>query len=398
MSSDALLFPTFFFDSELFCANCNQIKNFKIFSQEKYDKNYGKGDIPPNKPLFCKCEGCGNAVIYATNEFAELQEEPTLELCKIWGMAILEAGDTVFHPTEGLCFVEGVNRISGSLPQIMLRNQNKEKIEIQLDIMPPCNKDSNVFYRIFPQNAANARIGDQIYHTETKLAGKVAGLEFNGEQAIFVKFEDGNIVRCCFEKDNHYLTDKVLEQNAKWRCRDLPYSHNLQIVSRAKVLYVKCIVANFAAVCELSKIIASIPQARCSIMHVFLEKENISPNDVYKELIRKGICLCNSYIELKNHEIYIMGFYSVKDTPKEIYKVLQKLPIKKANLNVRMRSDIKTVKTINASDHFIKIRRKGRNVHIDGWVKNEKEKKRANFKAFFSTFSFRIKNHLLVIS
>ncbi|MDR3000857.1 MAG: hypothetical protein LBU89_06290 [Fibromonadaceae bacterium] len=396
MSNEALLFPTYFFEGELFCRICAQIRKFEISSQEKYDKHYGKCDIPPNKPLFCQCVECDSTVIYATHEFAELQEEPMLGLCKIWGMANLEAGDAVFHPTEGLCTVESVNRFSNSLPEITLRDKNKKKIEAKLDIQT--QSKNNDFYRIFPQNAASARIGDQIYHTETKLFGKVVGLEFNGEQAIFVKFDDGKIERCCFEKDRHYLTDVVLEQSAKWRCKDLSFSQSLQIHSREKILYVKCLVANFATVCELEKVITSIPQARCFVMHVFLEKTNVGSNDVYKELTKKGICLCNGRVELRDWEAHITGFSSNKDIPESIHKALQKFPIKKIILKIRKRSDIKTIKTINEKDCFIKMSKMGRYIYIDGWVKSESEKKNANFTAFFSSFSFRIKNNLLVIN
>jgi len=114
VSTDASLFPIHFFDCNIFCVKCAQVKKFKIFSQEKYDKNYEKSKIPPHKPLFCRCGECGNTTIYATNEFAELQEDPTLELCKIWGKGSLAAGDRVFHPTEKLCTIENVNRAYGS--------------------------------------------------------------------------------------------------------------------------------------------------------------------------------------------------------------------------------------------------------------------------------------------
>ncbi len=397
MSTDASLFPIHFFDGEIFCEKCAQVREFKIFSQEKYNKHYSKSEIPPNKPLFCKCKECSNTVIYATNEFAELQEEPTLGLCKIWGTGNLEAGDLVFHPTEDLCTVESVNRIS-STPQATLRKQNKEKIEIQLGALPIGEQNAGVFYRLFPQNAVNARIGDQIYHTETKRVGVVAGLEFNGGQAIIIRFENGELAKCPCEKSPHYLTDKILELNTRWRCRDLPYSQNLQIISHSKVLHVNCWLPNFNAVCELDKIILSIPQVRCFIMHVILEKADVSSNDIYRELMRKCVHICHCNIELKNQEAYITGFYSAKDTPKNIYRALQKLSIKKINLDIRMRPDIKTIKTINESDYFIKISKMGKEVHIDGWVKSEKEKKKAKWKAFFCSFCFRIENHLLVIS
>jgi hypothetical protein len=397
VSTDASLFPIHFFNSEIFCEKCAQIRKFKVFSQEKYDKHYSKSEIPPNKPLFCKCEKCSSTVIYATNEFAELQEDPTLGLCKIWGNGNLEAGDLVFHPTENLCMVESVNRIS-STSQITLKKQNKEKIEIQLESLPTYEQNADVFYRLFPQDAINARLGDHIYHTETKRVGVVAGLEFSDKQTVVIKFENGELAKCRCEKNSHYLTDKILELNAKWRCRDLPYSQNLQINSHSKILHVNCWIPNFDAVCELSKIIFSIPQVRCFIMHVILEKANISSNDIYKELIRKCVYLCNCNVELKSQETYITGFYSARGTPKNIYRALQKLSIKKINLDIRMRPDIKTIKTINESDCFIKISKMGKEVHIDGWVRNEKEKKRAKWMAFFCSFCFRIENHLLVIN
>ncbi|MDR1830154.1 MAG: hypothetical protein LBQ76_05210 [Candidatus Fibromonas sp.] len=398
MSTEASLFPIHFFDSEIFCQKCAHIRKFKVFSQEKYDKTYGKSEIPPNKPLFCKCEECNDTVIYATNEFLELQEEPTLGLCKIWGMANLETGDMVFHPEYKLCAVDSMNRISGSLPQITLINQKKEKIEIQLESQPVVEQNANVFYRLFPQNSQNARIGDQIYHTNTERIGKVIGLEFNGGQNIIIKYENGDIEKYHCEKLFYYLTDEVLELNAKWRCRDLPYSQNLQIYSRSKVLYVNCLAPNFNVVSELNKIISSIPQTRCFIMRIILEISNISSTEIYKELIRNGIYICRCNVELKNQDVFITGFYSVRDTPKNIYRALQKFPVKKIDLDIRMHSEIKTIKTINESDCFIKISRIGKNVHIDGWVKSEKEKKKAKLKAFFCSFSLRIENHLWVIS
>ena len=396
MSTDASLFPLHLLDNEMFCEQCKQIRNFKVFSQEKYDKHYGKSEIPPNKPLFCKCMKCDCTTIYATNEFAQLQEEPMLELCKIWGMGSLEAGDSVYHPKEKLCTVESISRIFGSLPQITLRNQNDEKIEIQLEAWPA--DEQNIFYRLFPQNAERARLGDHIYNTETKDVGTVVGLEFNGAQSLIVKFETGAIEKCPCKKTSHYLTDKLLELNVKWRCKDLPYSQNLQINSRAKVLHINCLIQNFNAVCELEKIISSIPQARCSIMHVILGKSNISSGEIYRELLRKCIYICNCKVELKNQEAYITGFYRDRGTPKEINRALQKFPIKKINLDIRMHTDIKTLKTINESDKFIKICKMGKEVHIDGWVNDKKEKRRAKLKAFFCSFCFKIENHLRVIS
>jgi hypothetical protein len=399
VSADASLFPIHFFDCVLFCERCAKIKKFKIFSQEKYDKNYGKSEIPPNKPLFCKCEECGNTVIYATNEFAELQEEPMLGLCKIWGKGNLEAGDHVFHPTQKLCSIESINRIYGSLPQITLRNQNNEKIEIQTDFQLSFDEDdANAFYRLFPQNAENARIGDKIYHTEMRLAGKIVGLEFNEQQKIIVKFENGDIEKCYCENNAYYLTDELLEQNVKWRCQDLPYSRNLQIHSRSKVLNISCFVPNFNAICELSKIISSIPQVRCFIIRVVVEKSGINSNDIYKELVRNNIHICCCNVEFKNQEVYIAGFYSSKDISKNIHRVLSSFSIKKINLDIKMRSDIKVVKTINKDDCFIKISKMEEDFYIDGWVKNEKEKRKATFKAFFYSFSFRIENHLSVIN
>jgi hypothetical protein len=398
VSTDASLFPIYFFDCELFCEKCAQLKKFKIFSQKKYDKNYGKSEIPPNIPLFCKCVICGSTVMYATNEFAELQEEPTLGLCKIWGMSDLTAGDMVFHPTEKLCTVESINRIFGSLPQITLVNENKEKVEVQLDAQKPEEENTNVFYRLFPQNFEDVRVGDQIYNTETKLTGIVVGLKFNGGEIIIIKFENGAIEKAIYKKKFHYLTDNILELNAKWRCRDLSFSQNLQIRSIAKVLHVNCIVSNFNSVCELDKIISSIPQVRCSIMHVILDKADIDPNYIYKELLNKCVCICNCNIELKSQEAYITGFYHTKDTMKNIYRTLRKFPIKKINIGLSMRSDMKIIKTINANNYFIRISKMGKDVHIDGWVRSEKEKKRAKWLAFFYSLSFKIENHLWIIN
>jgi hypothetical protein len=399
VSTDASLFPIHFFDCNIFCEKCAYIKRFKIFSQEKYDKNYDKSRIPQNKPLFCKCEECGSTVIYATNEFAELQEEPTVGLCKIWGMGNLEAGDQVFHPTEKLCVIESVNRVYGSLPQITLRNQDNEKIEVQTDFQPPFNKDNtDVFYRLFPQDAKNARIGDRIYHTEMRLAGEIVGLEFNGGQKIIVKFENGDVEKCHCENNAHYLTDEFLMLNTQWRCRDLPYSRNLQIYSRSKVLNISCFVPNFNGISELNKVISSIPQVRCSIIHIVVERANLNSNEIYKELLKNNIHICCCYVEYKNQEVYIAGFYSAKDTQKNIYRILSKFSIKKITLDIKMRSGIKIIKTINEDNCFIKISKMEKDFHIDGWVKSEKEKRKATLKAFFYSFSFKIENHLLVIN
>jgi len=396
VSTDASLFPLHFFDCEIFCEKCKHIRKFKIFSQEKYDKNYGKSEIPPNKPLFCKCAVCDSQVIYATNEFAELQDEPAPELCKIWGMGNLEAGDLVFHPKEMLCVVESINKIAGSLPQITLRNQNKETIETLFEEFT--EGEQNSFYRLFPQSAENSRIGDRIYHTETERVGTVIGLEFNGGQAIVIQFETGSIEKCHCEKNAYYLTDDILELNARWRCRDLPYSQNLKINSHSKILSVNCLLPNFSAICELEKVISSIPQARCFIMHVFLKKFDINPNLIYSELLRKCIYLCCCNVEIKNQEAYITGFYNARNVSKSIHNALQKIPIKKIHLDIRMRADIKTIKTINENDRFIKISKMGKEVHIDGWVKSEKEKKKAKLRAFLHSFKFKIENHLRVIN
>jgi len=400
VSTDASLFPIHFFDCNIFCAKCVQVKKFKIFSQEKYDKNYEKNKIPPYKPLFCRCEECGSTVIYATNEFSELQEEPTLELCKIWGKGNLEAGDRVFHPTEKLCMIENVNRIYGStMPQVTLRKQNNEKIEVQVDFQQTYDEDNSAaFYRLFPQNAESARVGERIYNTEMERAGEVIGLEFNGGQKIIIKYEDGDIEKCFCENNANYLTDELLELNAKWRCRDFPYSRDLRIYSHAKVLYVSCFLQNFNSIGELNKIISSIPQIRCCIMHVVVKRAIINSNDIYKELLKNNIHICYCHVEYKNQEVYITGFYSAKDTPKDIYRALSRFSIRKINLDIKSRPGIKIVKTINRDDCFIKISKMEKIVHIDGWVKNEEEKRKATLKAFFYSFSFKIENHLLVIA
>jgi hypothetical protein len=395
VSKDASLFPIHFFNSEIFCEKCAQLRKFKIFSQEKYDKNYGKNEIPPNKPLYCKCDECEDTVIYATNEFAELQEDPALGFCKIWGMGNLEAGDNVFHPENGICSVDGVNRMHGSLPQIVLKKQGGEKIEV-----PAVEGSENNYaelYRLFPQDAENARIGDRIYNTETKEIGRVIGLEFNGGQKIVIEFENKEIAKCLCDSSENYLTDDFLEQNAIWRCKDLDFSQNMQISSNSKVLSVSSKVSNLNSICELDKIISSIPQVRCFIMHFVVVKSDISSSDIYKELVRNYVCICCCQIEFKNQEIHIAGFYYAKDTQKKIYRVLSKFPIKKVILDIKMRSDIKIIKTINESERFIRISKIGRKVHIDGWVATEKEKNSAKFKTFFSTFSFKIENHLWVI-
>jgi hypothetical protein len=400
VSTDASLFPIHFFDCNIFCVKCTQVKKFKIFSQEKYDKNYDKSRIPPHKPLFCKCEECGGTVIYATNEFSELQEEPTLELCKIWGKGSLEAGDRVFHPTEKLCMIENVNRIYGAtMPQITLRKQNNEKVDVQVDFKEIFNEnDSAAFYRLFPQNGEDARIGEKIYHTEMERIGEVIGLEFNGGQKIIVRFENGDIEKCHCKNNANYLTDKLLELNTQWRCRNSPNLRNLQIYSRAKVLNISCFVQNFNSIGELNKIISSIPQARCSIMHVVVERATLNSNYIYKELLKNNIHICCCHIEYQNQEVYITGFYSGKNTQKDIYRVLSRFSIKKITLDIKIRPSIKIIKTINRDNCFIKISKMEKKVHIDGWVKSEKEKGKATLKAFFYSFSFKIENHLLVIN
>jgi len=395
LSRDASLFSIHFFNSEIFCEECAQLRKFKIFSQEKYDKNYGKNEIPPNKPLFCKCDECENTIIYATNEFAELQEDPTLGFCKIWGMGNLEAGDNVFHPEKGICSVDGVNRMHGSLPQIVLKKQNGEKIEVPA--VEGSENNSAELYRLFPFDAENARIGDCIYNTETKEVGKVIGLEFGAEQKIVVEFENKEIAKCPCNNSENYLTDHFLEQNARWRCKNLDFSQNMQISSNSKVLSVSCKVSNLNSICELDKLISSIPQIRCFITHFVVTRSDINSNDIYKELVRNCIYLCCCRVEFKNQEIQIAGFYYAKDTQKKIYRVLSKFPIKKVILDIKMRSDIKVIKTINEGERFIRISKIEKIVHIDGWVPTEKEKNSARWKTFFSTFSFNIENHLLVL-
>jgi len=113
--------------------------------------------------------------------------------------------------------------------------------------------------------------------------------------------------------------------------------------------------------------------------------------------VRNCIFLCCCRVEFKNQEIQIAGFYYAKDTQKKIYRILSKYPIKKVILDIKMRSDIKVIKTINESERFIRISKIGKVVHIDGWVPTEKEKEAVKLKTFFSTFSFNIENHLLVI-
>jgi len=127
------------------------------------------------------------------------------------------------------------------MPQITLRNENYEKIDVQVDFKEIFNENENnadVFYRLFPQDGDNARIGEKIYHTEKGQVGEVIGLEFNGGQKIIIKFENGNIEKCLCKSNIKYLTDNLLVLNTQWRCRDYPYFQNLRIYSRAKVLNV----------------------------------------------------------------------------------------------------------------------------------------------------------------
>jgi hypothetical protein len=383
----------------LFCKECGRLRKFKIFSQEKYDKNYGKSEIPPNKPLFCKCEACENFVIYTTDEFAELQENANSGLCKIWGTANLEADDMVFHPENGVCIVDAVDRVYDSLPRLTLKNEEGKKIEIQAENLPDENAGHSpgTLYRLFPQDAENSRIGDPFYNTETGVAGKVIGLEFNGGQRIIIEFKSGEIEKYHCENNRNYLTDEILEQNAKWRCRDFDFFPNLQISSKSKILSVNCLVPDFKSACELDKTISSIPQVRCFIMHTDVEKTDIRRSDIYMELLKNCINICSCQIEFRNQEVYIAGFYSAKDIQKQIYRALAKFPIKKINLGIKLRPEIKTVKTINESERFVRISKLGKDFHIDGWVRSRREKKRTKLKSFFSTLSLRIENHLLVI-
>jgi hypothetical protein len=397
VSTDASLFPIYFFDCDIFCEKCAKIQKFRIFSQEKYDKNYSKHEIPPNRPLFCKCEECENSIIYATDEFAELYEDPTFGLCKIWGMGNLETGDQVFYPGKGSYSVDGIDRVYGSLPHIILKNQKGEKTEIEVEA-PLDENGSGELYRLFPQDAENARIGDKIYNTKTKTVGEVIGLEFNGGQTLIVKSKDGKIAKCHCENNVNYLTDEILELNAKWRCRDLKFFPKLNLSSKSKVLSVNCVVPNFKSVCELDKIISSIPQVRCFLKHISVEKARVNSNDIYKELIKNCIYICCCYVKYENQEVNITGFHFTKDIQKKIHRALAKFPIKRIYFDIKMRPDLKIVKTINLSNCFIRISKMGKEVHIDGWVRNEKLKKRAKLYAFLRCFSFRIENHLLIMN
>lgn len=399
MSKDAALFPIHFFDCGIFCEKCVHLRNFRIFSQEKYDKNYGKSEIPPGKPLYCKCDVCGTPVIYATGEFAELQEDPKNGFSKIWGNGSPETGDHIFHPEHGVCTVDGVDRLYGSSPYVTLKNQNDEKIKIQIE-NPPEESENNLgeLYRLLPQDAENARIGDSVYHTKTGLAGKVIGLEFNGMQSVIVKFEDGKIVRCHCEDNVYYLPDDIIRRNAVWRCRDLKFFHNLEISSHSKILNVTCLAPDFKSVRKLNRIISSIPQIRCFIIHVDVRRSRIDSNEIHKELIKNCIYICCCNIQVEDQDIYISGFYSNREIPKNIYRILSKYPVKKITLDIKMRTDMKTIRTINEDSHFIKINKIGKEIHIDGWVGSEKEKRKAKFTAFFCSPSFRIANHLWVIS
>jgi len=133
-------------------------------------------------------------------------------------------------------------------------------------------------------------------------------------------------------------------------------------------------------------------------MHVVVERSILNSNDIYKELLKNNIHICCCHIEYKNQEIYITGFYSAKDTQKNIYRALSKFSIKKINLDIKSRPGIKIIKTINRDNCFIKISKMEKNFHLDGWVKSEKEKRKATLKAFFYSLSFKIENHLLVIN
>jgi hypothetical protein len=381
----------------MFCEICVQNRTFKVFSQKIYNKTYGKNEIPPNTPLFCRCEICGETMVYATHEFAELQEEPMFGLCKIWGKASLEVGDLVFLEKEKLCSVDSINRVAGALPQVTLIKPDKEKFDISVDFRGTAEIGPEKLYRLIPQDAQNARIGDFVYHTRLKQTGKTIGLEFNGSQRIIVEFDNEEISIVNVENSVHYLTDKILGLNTTWRCKDLPYFQNVQIFSESKVLHVDCTLPSLKAVRELEGIISSIPQVRCSIMHTIVKNTNMDTNDLYMELIRNCVNICNCRIEFKNQEVFISGFYSDKTVPDSVYKTLSRYPIRKINLDLKKRFDIKNCKTINNADSFIRISKMGKETHIDGWVENEKQKKRAKFKAFFYGLSFKIENHLLVM-
>lgn len=398
MSKDAALFSIHFFDCDIFCEQCGHVRNFKIFSQEPYNKTYGKSDIPPNKPLYCKCEACEYVLIYSTNEFAELKEDATFGLCKIWGKGNLSAGDQVFLEKENICTVSRVNEVSNSLPQVMLKKQNGESIELQADFFENSGSSLNSLYRIVPQDVQNTCLGDAIYHTETKLTGRTVGLEFGELQSIVVELENGEVVKIKNESEAHYLTDETLRLNAMWRCRDLPYVHNVQIVSSAKVLHVNCVLPNLKAAHELESIISSIPQIRCFIIHTAMEDSDANSKTMYKELLKNCVNICNCRIECKNQEVFISGFYSSPDVPENVHKALLKFPIKKIDLSeLKKRSDIKTCKTINQRDCFIRISKIGKDTHIDGWIPREKERGKAKLAAFLCTYSFKMQDNLQVI-
>ena len=133
-------------------------------------------------------------------------------------------------------------------------------------------------------------------------------------------------------------------------------------------------------------------------MHVAMENSNISSRDIYKELVKNCVCIYNCGVEYKNQEVFITGFYSDKNVPESVYNALSKLPVKKISLGIKKRSDIKNCKTINNNNNFIRISKIGEKTHIDGWISTEKERRKAKIQAFFSTFSFRIEDHLLVIN
>jgi hypothetical protein len=63
-----------------------------------------------------------------------------------------------------------------------------------------------------------------------------------------------------------------------------------------------------------------------------------------------------------------------------------------------MRLDIKIVKIVNESERFIRISKIEKKFHIDGWVKSEKEKRKVKLRVFFCSLSFKVENHLWVIS
>ncbi|GHV11005.1 hypothetical protein AGMMS49938_00960 [Fibrobacterales bacterium] len=412
----AQYFPIYFFDCDIYCERCRAVQKFKIFSQVEYDK-HDLNKILPAKPLYCKCDKCENFTIYTTDEFAELQEQDYAKnsLCKIWGLSNLETGDRVWHSEYGIGRVENIFNNKGntsySLSFLSLENQTIPPQSFNDD------KLTSIFYRIIPQNIANAKIGENAYHTEQKCEGKIVGLSFGEKNNIIAKF--GNEILTIENTEENFLSNEAIEKNAKWRCENLPFFEDLEINTISQILSVQGKVPNLKAACNLETIINSVPHIRSSILlldiqestdenkvisddlltssseptKIIITKNNL---ELYKLLIKNEIHIYNCKIQFAPQEIFITGFYCDKSIPERIYTVLGNLPIKSLKLDLKFRSEIKILKTSLKNGNFVRIVSSGETILIDGWVKTSKQKSFATIEAILRSLKFNVKNNLYI--